>query len=100
MFGVKICPNFSNYLLNPNKFRFRTVLRVLAMMFLFLQEISKKRATVFDFLKKREFRQEEPNKGECVLSLYTMAHPSNAFNAAKSYFFMKATLEVKQFVIQ
>ena len=99
---------FSKYLLDPNKYRFQTVIRILALVFLFLQKIGKKRANVFGFLKKRQFRQERRTKGEYVVSQVdsTMyAHkvavvhlPEDIVNAAKSYFFLKATHEVKQFV--
>ena len=43
---------FSKYLLNPNRFRFRTVVRILGLVFFFIQKISKCLANrSFKFLK-------------------------------------------------
>ena len=33
---------FSNYLLSPNKFRFSTIVRILALVFLFIQKVNVK----------------------------------------------------------
>ena len=41
---------FSNYLIDPNKFRFRTGLRILTLVFVFLQKVNRKCNKSFDFL--------------------------------------------------
>ena len=48
---------FSNYIIDPNKFRFQTIVRILGLGFLFIQKMI--------FLKKRQFCQEasEGNNG-------------------------------------
>ena len=53
---------FSKYLIDPNKFRFRIVLRILALVFLFIQKIQKKcnkRGRSFEFLKTRDFSMQQ-----------------------------------------
>ena len=64
---------FSKYLIDPNKFRFRIVLRILALVFLFIQKIQKKcnkRGTLFKFLKTCDFsmQQNTHEKGEYLVS--------------------------------
>ena len=64
---------FSKFLIDPNKFRFRIVLRILALVFLFIQKIEKKcnkRGRSFEFLKTRDFsmQQNTREKGEYVVS--------------------------------
>ena len=107
---------FSKYLINPNKFRFRTIIRILGIVILFIQKISKncKKSQEFGFMKNQSFvtdwGQLTQTKGEYVVSLLennsnskpnTMAvlHlPDEILNAAKGHFFRKAALVVKEFV--
>ena len=107
---------FSKYLIDPNKFRFRIVLRILALVFLFIQKIQKKcnkRGRSFESLKTRDFsmQQNTREKGEYVVSqINVFACTTRAskvavvhlledlLNAANRYYFVKAAAEVKHFV--
>ena len=99
---------FSRYLTDPNKFRFRTVIRILAVVFLFIQKISKNMSRPFQILEN--VKPCESNVGVYVVSP-THSHgsnlqpkvavvhlPENILNSAKKYYFRKATLEAKQYV--
>ena len=61
---------FSRYLINPNKFRFRTVIRILGLVFLFIRNISRKKLNL-DFLKTDNFGKVSGKTGEYVV------HPIN-----------------------
>ena len=98
---------FSKYLIDPIRFRFRTVVRILGLVFIFIMKISKnqRKNKPFDFLRVREFKSQHP--GEYIVRSINLAtvnkvvvvHVSAAIlNAARSYFFEKATLEIKRFV--
>ena len=93
---------FSQYLIDPNRFRFRKVIRIMAIVLLFVLKASR---------KIRAFRcLTSPNLGSCWTDQYVAAHveavgkffvahlTQNLIGAAKGYFFRKTTLEVKQFV--
>ena len=98
---------FSRYLIDPNKFRFRTVIRILAVVFLFIQKISKNMSRPFQILEN--VKPCESNVGVYVVSpihshgsnlqpKVAVVHlPENILNSAKKYYFRKATLEVKQY---
>ena len=102
---------FSNYVVNPCRFRFRTVLRIVGLVFLFIKKISVKRTERL----KRTFRCLEPYSRDdsvdqiSVFSFSFSSAPSvskfvvvhllkDVLSAAKNYFFRKATLEVQKFV--
>ena len=65
---------YSQYLISPVRFRFRTVVCITAIVFSFLEKISRKlrerTQRSFDFLKKREFstRDTSTGKGSFVVS--------------------------------
>ena len=93
---------FSNYLIDPNRFRFRKVVRILTVALLFILKASR---------KIRAFRcLTSPSFGSCWTDQFVAAHveaigkffvahlTQNLIGAAKAYFFRKTTLEVKQFV--
>ena len=105
---------FSKYLINPNRFRFCKIVRILAIVLLFLQKVILKcnKARSFEFLKIRQFNQDVGvNNGQYIVapihvSLQThiatqvaVIHlPENIMNAARGYLFQKAATEVKHFV--
>ena len=45
---------FSKYLVNPNKYRFRTVVRIVALVFLFIKKLNAKIKRKFAFLNTRD----------------------------------------------
>ena len=80
-FATKYVPNqvgerykFSRYLIDPNKFRFRTVIRILPVAFLFIQKISKNIIRSFKILEN--VQPCESNIGMYVVSL-RHSHGSN-----------------------
>ena len=96
---------------DPNKFRFRTVLRILSLVFLFLENISKKCGIVFNFQEKLGIKEQRSTSEEYFVTHITFgaftSHkpkvvivclPEEMLKAAKVYFFQKASLEVKEFV--
>ena len=106
---------YSDYLIDPNKFRFKTVLRILALIFFFLGKINDRRnkrcntEKTLAFLRQRDFSfcASQKEKGHFFCGLVTMASApvplivriSDALlNAAKAYFFEKASSEVIKFV--
>ena len=115
---VKYVPNelgdrykFSKYLVDPNRFRFRTVVRIMGMVFTFIIKCQRKckAKRSFGFMKKRTF------SGHLVEGYghYVVGHPINVkpgtrvavvhlsndvLAAAKMYYFEKATAELQQFV--
>ena len=100
---------FSRYLINPNKFRFSTVVRILGLVFLFIKKINVKNKP-FNFLKKTTFSvaQNLREKGAFIVfpvnvtistrKVAVVCLSEDMLNAARRYYFQKATLEVKQFV--
>ena len=117
-FLTKFVPNvvgerykFSKYVINPNKHRFRTVVRILGLVFLFIKNVRKRcNKKTFEFLEKRIsiLGTNVPEKGNySVFPVKSTSDNSNVavvhlteseLNASKAYFFLKASLEVKQFV--
>ena len=97
---------FSKYLLDPNKFRFRKVIRIIGIVLLFILKSSVKlrsRRTLNCLIP--------PNLGTPVwldhfvvayvreIGKVFVAHLTDGIlDAAKAYYFRKAALEVKQFV--
>lgn len=102
---------FSNYVIDPNKFRFRKVVRILSLVILFAQKLL------------RQFRRRPsllpydslPEQLKFNNDVYVVTNGSNKFPfnsreglvihiteevvmMALNYFFLKATSEVKQFV--
>ena len=97
---------FSNYLLNPNKFRFKTVIRIMALVLLFAKKLCDRTKKQFKFLetaKSRENNQyvEFPvlaaTKNE-IVKVAVIQTPQELLDAAKLYYFRKATLEIQEFV--
>ena len=108
---------FSQYLVNPVRYRFRTVLRIVALVFMFIQKVSKRMRErtqrSFGFMKKRQFsfRDAAPGKGVFVVSAIdhvtcpTITNKAfftyisdDMLSLAKAYFFVKASRELKHFV--
>ena len=95
---------FSRYIINPNKHRFRTVVKILALAFLFIKKLNdrcKKRK--LKFLNVQEHIVQTNNKYVVfpvhAATKVAVVHLSqNMLDAAKSYYFRKAALEVQQFV--
>ena len=105
---------FCNYVLDPNRFRFRKVVRVLALIFRFLKnfEIVKKRSPKFledsaHFNIPEIFSHHESNylvttgtnsKGlQCQQGL-VVELPDIFIKNALAYYFIKSTLEIKHFL--
>ena len=102
---------FSSYLLSPNKFRFSTVVRILTLVFLFIQKVNVKNKP-FNFLAKTTAFQSRAKVAEkitfliCHAKLKTlkidkvavMKLPEDTLTNAWNYYFKKATSEVLHFV--
>ena len=97
---------FSKYLIDPNKFRFRTVIRIMALTLLFLSKISKniKKLNCLEQLNLFE-ESDAPSKSTYFVTLikppsklFVVHLTQNFLEAARNYFFKKTTLELKHFV--
>ena len=106
---------FSRYLIDPNKFRFRTVVRILALVFAFLSKLNDRRNKKCNkekslaFLRKRDFSicdsQKEVGQFFCGFTYlnfqpvaFAVRVSEDMLNAAKAYFFEKASAEVIEFL--
>ena len=109
---------FSSYLINPNKYRFRAVIRILSLVFIFIKKLNEKcsKNRTLNFLKNRYFFEVQDvlvgSKGQYVVygssnkseqvapnRKVTVVHiEEDILNAARSYFFRKAACEIKQFI--
>ena len=94
---------FSRYLIDPCRFRFPVVVRILTFVFKFLENLNEKckGTRTFHFLKKYEFNMFSSGSYE-VAPLNDKAAvirlSEELLAAAMAYFFRKATLEVKHFI--
>ena len=105
---------FSEYLIDPNRFRFRKVVRVKGLVFLFLTNLYKKwkkpvpkiltsdSSNTPDILSYQWDRYlvttgEKSGPITCAGGL-VVDLPQCMINAALRYYFVKATLEIKQFL--
>ena len=99
---------FSNYLVNPNKYRFTTVVSIVALVFLFIEKASAKLSRSFGFLKARETRCTKSDKyivfpiqavaEDKVVDVAVVIVPRSVMACAEEYYFRKAAAEVQQFV--
>ena len=98
---------FSQYLLSPNKYRFRTVVRVLALVFLFIKKISIKLQRKFEFLDVQEhvskvqysvFTAKSATDGNVTERVAIVRLGPDILQAAKDYYFRKASREIEKFV--
>ena len=100
---------FSQYLINPNRFNFRTVVRILSFVFLFIQMLVKSKPGIrsklsfLDVDKPTESDQYIvfPFSATIARKKVTTAvikAPRDLLTAASNYFFRKAALEVQKFV--
>ena len=99
---------FSQYLISPNRFKFRTVLRILSFVLLFIQMLVKSKPSIRSKLKCLDVESEESDQYVVFPFNATIAHrnistavikaPRNLLTAAKEYFFRKAALEIQKFV--
>ena len=95
---------FSQYLIDPNKFRFTTVVRVMSLVFIFLEKLNDRRnqkggtQKSLAFLRKRDFniRASCSVAGQFFVAMIYLAPrevvvivpiPEAILNAAKAYFF-------------
>ena len=78
---VEECYKFSNYLIDPNKRRFKTVVGIIALVLKFVKNLRKKGRPLKDL------------KQVSKVILFT----ENELKEVDNYFFKKATLEVKKF---
>ena len=78
---VEECYKFSNYLIDPNKRRFKTVVRIIALVLKFVKNLRKKGRPLQDL------------KRVSKIILFT----EDELKEVENYFFKKATLEVKKF---
>ena len=100
---------FSKYLLDPNRYRFRTTLRVLGLVFCFIQKISaklrKRRSLKFLDVQKQHkttsqysvFQINAATSDNVVTVAVVELHP-DLLQAAKNYYSRKAALEIQKFV--
>ena len=77
---------FSNYIIDPNKYRFTKVIRILAYIIKFISNIKKIKLNLSSSTSKTSNQHNLPTLTEIDLT------------TAADYYFKKATLEVKQFV--
>ena len=109
--NVKKRYEFSNYILDPNKFRFKKVIRVLALVFLFIsktmERINKKLQNIddinlpkhFGFCKDYFLVTEGKYKEPFVCEEGKIVVLSGRFSRlALNYYFRKGTLEVRHFL--
>ena len=100
---------FSDYLVNPNRHRFTTVVRIVALVFLFIQKCSAKLSRTFGFLQERENRSTnnlvkytvfpiQAATSEKLINVAEIEVPCSVLSCAESYYFRKAAAEVQQFV--
>ena len=108
---------FSQYLIDPNKFRYKTVLRILSLVFIFLEKLTEKwnqrcgKNKSLAFLRKRDFSVCASNKINVTghyfvtrvnfspkASILVVHVTDEMLNAAKAYFFEKASSEVIHFL--
>ena len=107
---------FSKYLINPTRYRFRTVTRILGLVIFFLQKLCQKCSKrLRNITLKNQYLGRSCklscNKGEYIVSSITFnSYPTeekrvvvvhlsdDLLNSARRYFFLKATAEIKQFV--
>ena len=97
---------FSNYLLNPSKFRFKTVVRIMGLVLLFIKKICEKIKRKFELCETENSRTNEQyvvfpvlaaTKNE-IVSVAVIHIPQNILTAAKNYYFRRAALEIQEFV--
>ena len=100
---------FSKYLINPNRFKFKTVVKILSFVLLFIQMLVRNKPhlrTKFKFLDVDESRETDhfavfPFKATIAgknVSTAVIKVGRDLLTAAKDYFFRKAALEVQEFV--
>ena len=83
---VNQCYDFSKYLLDPNKYRFKTIVRIMAFVFKFINNARKNTKRISSKQNK-----EDDMQGMVLLT-------DNDIEVSKRYLFKKATLEVKRFL--
>ena len=94
--GIKSRYEFSNYIIDPNKFRFQTVLRILALVKKFIDKcklgLQRKQCSKNDLVLSTQDKPLESThtKTESIISESELQEASN-------YYFRKASLEVKKF---
>ena len=97
---------FSKYLLNPNKFRFKTVIRIMGLVLLFVKKLCFRTKKKFEFLEAAKscdydqyvvFPVLAATNNE-IVKVAVVQISQNLLNAAKNYYFRKATLEIQEFV--
>ena len=106
---------FSKYLIDPNMFRFRTVVRILTLVFLFINKIRKKMNRPYigisgcsekeipDMMSYQGDQylvttgKNSKQKLKCPVGI-TVELPILMINAALRYFYLKASDEVKKFI--
>ena len=99
---------FSNYLINPCRFRFSKVLRVLALVFLFIKKISVRAIKrKFSFLDTTEHANSNDQyivfkidgaTSDAIVDVAIIKVPKTSLDDAKNYYSRKATKELEKFV--
>ena len=80
---VQECYQFSNYLLDPNKRRFKTIIRIFAFVLRFIRNVRTKTKV-------------KPTINQGNIKMITLSEEE--IRASQAYYFKKATAEVKKFV--
>ena len=112
--GVGDRYKFSQYLIDPNKFRFRKVVRILALVLLFVENLFSKKNRIIKFLGTSTYCIPKTFMNEYDRFLVTTGNSSNKMfqckkglvvdvseqmlKSAMFYFFQKASLEIKHFL--
>ena len=82
---VQECYQFSNYLLDPNKRRFKTVIRVIGFILKFINNVPER--------LKGDLINSSNHQNTQMVTLF-----EEEIKASQLYFFKKATAEIKKFV--
>ena len=107
---------YSQYLIDPNRFRYRKVVRVLGLVILFVSKLFARSKGALLTITQYKWEGELPNillykgdrylvttgkKTDCAIECrggLVVDLPKNMIDAAMGYFFKKATNEVKRFL--
>ena len=89
---IKKCYQFSNYVIDPNKHRYKTIIRILALVIKFVNILKSSRGNKLRCSKRLDQATNSKKNSQHLMIT------EKELQEAKNYMFKKATSEVKQFV--